>query len=201
MHVDRAGGLDTQPHLIAAHLEHGHDDLVPDHDALIGTSSEHEHGVLPPWQAAPWWWLQHRPQLQRVRVTHITRATWSACNRERSANAVTDRRYDDLRGLERASVHDDRSQQVDRRVVWCVAERDHAEHRARPEVRSPRGVRLRRSGARTRSRDRTPTATRRRNARSDRPSRAARGTASHPHPMARAGNDARGGNRASLRGT
>src|SRR5262249_5483756 len=49
VNVDRARGLDTEAHLIAAYLEHGHHDLVTDHDALVGTPSEHEHGVLPPW--------------------------------------------------------------------------------------------------------------------------------------------------------
>ena len=34
---------------LAANFEHGNDDFVTDHDALVGTSSEHEHGVLPPW--------------------------------------------------------------------------------------------------------------------------------------------------------
>jgi hypothetical protein len=36
--------------LITANLEHSHDDLVPDHDALIRTSREHEHDVPPPWR-------------------------------------------------------------------------------------------------------------------------------------------------------
>ena len=53
VHVDRARRLDAEPHLIAANFEHGHDDLVPDHDALVRTSREHEHGVLPPWRP-PW---------------------------------------------------------------------------------------------------------------------------------------------------
>ena len=51
--VDRARRLDAEPNLIAAHLEHRHDDLVPDHDALVRTTREHEHGVLPPWRP-PW---------------------------------------------------------------------------------------------------------------------------------------------------
>ena len=50
VHVDRARRLDAEAHLIAAHLEHRHDDLVPDHDALIRTSREHEHEVPPPWR-------------------------------------------------------------------------------------------------------------------------------------------------------
>ena len=49
VHIDRAGRLDPQSHLIPPHLEHGHDDLVTDHDALVHTPCEHEHGVLPPW--------------------------------------------------------------------------------------------------------------------------------------------------------
>ena len=50
VYIDRAWGFDAEPHLITANFENSHDDLVPDHDALIGTSREHEHGVLPPWR-------------------------------------------------------------------------------------------------------------------------------------------------------
>jgi hypothetical protein len=44
VHVDRAGRLDSQPYLVTTNLEHRHDDLVTDHDALVGTPGEHEHG-------------------------------------------------------------------------------------------------------------------------------------------------------------
>ena len=49
VHVNRAWRFDPKSNLVSAYLKNGHDDLVPDHDALIRTPREHEHGVLPPW--------------------------------------------------------------------------------------------------------------------------------------------------------
>src|SRR5436853_620115 len=50
VHVYRARRLDAEAHLVPADFENRHDDLVPDHDALIRTSCEHEHRILPPWR-------------------------------------------------------------------------------------------------------------------------------------------------------
>ncbi len=52
MDIDRARRLDAEPYLIAADFENRHHDLVPDHDALVRTSREHEHGSLPSMAAA-----------------------------------------------------------------------------------------------------------------------------------------------------
>ena len=50
VHIDRAGRLDAETHLIAANFKNGDDDVVTDHDALVRTSREHEHDVPPPWR-------------------------------------------------------------------------------------------------------------------------------------------------------
>src|SRR4051795_6105472 len=52
VHVNRTWRLDTEAHLVPAYFEHRHDDFVPDHDALIRTSREHEHEILPSMAAA-----------------------------------------------------------------------------------------------------------------------------------------------------
>ena len=41
--VDVARRPDADPDLIASDLEDGHDDVVSDHDALVGVTREHEH--------------------------------------------------------------------------------------------------------------------------------------------------------------
>ena len=48
MYANRAGSFDPDAHLVAADVEHGHHDVVANHDALIRATCEHEHGVLPP---------------------------------------------------------------------------------------------------------------------------------------------------------
>src|SRR5262249_49632606 len=53
VHVDRTRRLDPETNLVPAYFENGDDDVVTDHDALICTPREHEHGVLPPWHTAP----------------------------------------------------------------------------------------------------------------------------------------------------
>ena len=45
--LDLAGSLDADAHLLAADLEHGHHDVVPDHDALVGSPCEHEQPGTP----------------------------------------------------------------------------------------------------------------------------------------------------------
>ena len=45
--LDLAGSLDADAHLLAPHLEHGHHDVRPDHDALVRSPCEHEHPGTP----------------------------------------------------------------------------------------------------------------------------------------------------------
>src|SRR5262249_51163694 len=47
VHIDRTRSLDPETYLVAAHFEDRHDDLVPDHDALIGTTRENKHEAPP----------------------------------------------------------------------------------------------------------------------------------------------------------
>src|SRR5690242_6528238 len=49
VHLDAAGCLDAQPHHVAAHVEHGDDDVVTDHHAFTGTSGQNEHKPLLRW--------------------------------------------------------------------------------------------------------------------------------------------------------
>ena len=51
VYVDIAGSSDAQPDLVAPNLEDRHDDVVSNHDALVGVSGEHEHlgGSLRGW--------------------------------------------------------------------------------------------------------------------------------------------------------
>src|SRR6266508_1676494 len=44
--LDGPGRADAEPHLVPADLEHGDDDVVPDHDALVGAAGEDEHRAL-----------------------------------------------------------------------------------------------------------------------------------------------------------
>ena len=46
-HLHIAGGVDAETHLFAAHLEHGHDHVVADHDALVDPAGEYQHGDMP----------------------------------------------------------------------------------------------------------------------------------------------------------
>src|SRR5690606_466459 len=48
MHSDRARGLDTDAHLVAAGLDDRDHDVVADHDALAGLTGEDQHVISSP---------------------------------------------------------------------------------------------------------------------------------------------------------
>src|SRR5262249_4816515 len=43
VHVDLAGSADPETDLVSPELEHRHDDVVADHDALVGPTGEYQH--------------------------------------------------------------------------------------------------------------------------------------------------------------
>ena len=47
MYADFFGGLDTQPHLVPLHAQHGQRDVVANHQHLTDSSGQDEHGLLP----------------------------------------------------------------------------------------------------------------------------------------------------------
>ena len=47
VHLDFAWSLDPDAHLLTAHFEHGNHDVIPDHDALVGSPCEHEQPGTP----------------------------------------------------------------------------------------------------------------------------------------------------------
>src|SRR4051812_34160200 len=80
--VDAAGGLDSDAHLVAPHFQHGHDDIRPDHDALVRMPGEHEHWAPLPWTA----WSEGQStgrcwtQTKGVRRSYVVlvRTAWAA---------------------------------------------------------------------------------------------------------------------------
>src|SRR5262245_8767566 len=68
--VDRnvGGGVDAQPHFVAADIDNGYDDVVADHDAFVTVSRQDQHGGLLPLagrvsgrQSGYEWWEAARP--------------------------------------------------------------------------------------------------------------------------------------------
>ena len=53
VHLDAARRLDPQPDGVAADVEHDDPDLVPDDDALAGTTGQHQHSRAPSVDPSP----------------------------------------------------------------------------------------------------------------------------------------------------